>query len=73
MDDRARITVPDVAMFLGAIAMVGALYPVFAAGLEDNLGQMDQGTIYLFRLMLPLMVLVIFGLIFRKAAAGGRR
>jgi hypothetical protein len=73
MDERGRITVPDVALLLGTFAMVGALYPVFADGFASMQSQMDTATVMLFNLMLPLTLLVIFGVMWRKAVAGGAR
>ena len=73
MDERARLTVPDIAFMLGTIAMVGALYPVFADGFSDMVSEMDPATAMLWRLFLPLMILVIFGVLYRKAIAGGAR
>lgn len=71
MGDRARITVPDIVMTVAVVAMLGILYPVFASGLSSNLGQMDTGTIWMFRIMLPLAIMVLLGRLFQKATVGG--
>jgi len=73
MDERARLTVPDIAFLLGTVAMVGALYPVFADGYDKMVSEMDPATAMLWQLFLPLMILVIFGVLYRKAVAGGAR
>ena len=67
LDDRARITVPDVLFAAASIFLMGALSPVFMKGLNNHLGNMDEGTVWLFRLLLPLLVLVFFSAIYRKA------
>jgi len=71
MGDRARITVPDIVMTVGVIAILGILYPVFASGLSSNLSGMSTGTIWMFRIMLPLALLVVLGRLFQKATVGG--
>lgn len=71
MDDRARITVPDIVMTVAVIAILGMLFPVFSAGLSSNLGQMDTSTVLMFRIMLPLAIMVLLGRLFQKATVGG--
>lgn len=70
-DQRGRVTVPDVVFVLMSVAVLGALYPVFRASLDQNAGSMGTGTVYLFILFLPLAVLVLFMLLFTKSTAGG--
>ncbi|QLD84611.1 hypothetical protein HWV23_02710 [Natronomonas halophila] len=70
-DTRGRLTVPDIAFLTFSIAIVAALYPVFWERLQANVGVMSTGTAYLFQLILPLAVLVLLGVIFVKATAGG--
>jgi len=71
MDARARITVPDIVMTVGVLAILGILFPVFASGLSGNLGEMSTGTIWMFRLLLPMALLVVLGRLFQKATVGG--
>lgn len=71
LHDRARITVPDIVMAVGIVAILGILYPVFSAGLESNRAIMSTPTLWLLRLMLPMAVLVVLARIFKKATVGG--
>lgn len=71
MDGRARITVPDIVMTVGVMAILGILFPVFADALSGNLGEMSTATAWLWRLLLPFALLVILGRLFQKAAVGG--
>lgn len=71
MNDRGRITVPDIVMTLGVLAILGILFPVFSDALAGNLGEMNTATIWMFRLLLPFAVLVLLGRIFQKATVGG--
>lgn len=69
-DTRARLTVPDVVYIAATLFLLGVLAPVFMKGLNGNLGDMSKGTVWLFRLLLPLLVLVFLSAIFRKAVGG---
>lgn len=69
--DRARITIPDILMLLMAFAFLGALYPVFWGFYSDNLSYLSPGAKYLFQLMLPLLLLVIYTVVYRNAVGGG--
>jgi hypothetical protein len=71
MGDRARITIPDIVITVGVLAILGILYPVFSSGLGNNLTEMSTPTIWMFRLMLPMALLVILSRLFRKAIVGG--
>jgi peptidoglycan biosynthesis protein MviN/MurJ (putative lipid II flippase) len=71
MRDRGRITIPDIIIAVGVLAILGILYPVFATGLENNLTEMSTPTVWMFRLMLPMALLVILSRVFRKAIVGG--
>jgi hypothetical protein len=70
MDARARITLPDVLFVLMSLAYLGALYPVFREGLETRAHLMTTGELYLFQMILPLGILVLFTVIYVKAAGG---
>lgn len=68
--DRGRITLPFLMLFAYAIALLGALYPVFADLFSKSASSMDTGTEYLFFLVLPLLVLTLISLAFLKARGG---
>lgn len=70
MDARARITLPDILYGVAAIAFTAALWPVVTDALEANLHLMSTGTVYLSRLLLPMMLLVMFALFYVKASGG---
>lgn len=70
MGSRGRLTIPDVLYLLVTMAFMGALYPVFHAGLVANASYLSTGEAYLLKLLLPLMVLVFAGVIFLTARRG---
>lgn len=65
--DRGRITIVEVMVVLFALAMVRALFPVFNNALSSNLGSLSVGEVYLFRLLLPLMLLVLLATLYTTA------
>jgi len=67
---RGRITVPDVLYVAATVFFFGALGPVFLEGLNSHMSDMNEGTVWLFRLLLPLLVLVFFSAIYLKAVGG---
>jgi hypothetical protein len=69
-DERARLTLPDLAYVLASIAFLGALYPVFWDSVQGRLGELSTGTVYLLQLVLPLALLVLLYVIYIKATAG---
>lgn len=70
MMDRARITIPDLVYALVSIFFLGALWPVFYDGYLANLGKLSTGEEYLYRLLLPLMILVLLTVIWTKTIGG---
>jgi len=70
---RARLTIPDVAYLLMSLAILAALYPVWKSGFVSNISQISTSTAWLWRLMLPLALLVLFSMIYLKATAGVSR
>jgi hypothetical protein len=72
MDQRGRLTVPDIVFITFSLAILGSLYPIFWDRLQANIGTMSTATAYLFQLVLPLAVLVLLGMVFKKATAGAR-
>jgi cytochrome c biogenesis factor len=74
MDDRrGRITIVELLTGTFALAFVGALWPVVADSLDSATGALNTGEIYLFRIILPLMLLVLLTVVFVTAAQGGGR
>lgn len=71
-DERGRLTVPDLAYVLASMAFLSAIYPVFWESFNQNVSEMSTGQAYLFQLILPLALLVLFSIIFVKATAGVR-
>lgn len=70
--ERARLTVPDVLFLLLSFGFLAALYPVFWDGLQANADKMSTGTAYLFQLLLPFAILVLFTMIYATAVRGVR-
>jgi len=70
---RGRLTIPDVAFMLAAFAIMGILYPIWNKGFVANMGEMNPATAWLFRLMLPLMILVLMSVLWGKSTAGVAR
>jgi hypothetical protein len=68
-DQRGRLTVPDVMFGLFTMAFIGALYPVFMDGYQENLNVIPTEAELLLQLMLPLSLLVFFAIIYLKAAS----
>lgn len=66
----ARITIPDLMMWLAAFAFLAALYPVYHEALVQHAGEISPGTAFLWQLVLPLALLVFFSIIFVKAIGG---
>lgn len=71
MDRRARLTLPDIVFVTFSIAVLGALVPVWFARFEANLSWLSAGEAYVWRLVVPLAVVVLLLGVWRKATAGG--
>jgi len=71
--DRGRLTVPDVALLLASLAILRILWPVMQTGFVNNLGEMSTPTAWLWRLVLPMAILVMFSMLWLKATAGVAR
>jgi len=69
--DRARITVPDIVMTVGVVAILGILYPVLSDAISAQSSTMSTPTAFMFQIMLPMALLVILARIFQKATVGG--
>jgi hypothetical protein len=72
-DERARLTVPDVAFFLMSLAILGILWPVWNTYFVARQDAISTPTAWLLRLMLPFAILVMMGMLWRKATAGVAR
>lgn len=70
--DRARITIPDVVFVLFTLGFFAALSPVFFEMLNQNLSGMGTGMALLLRLIPPLIIIVLLGVIYAKAVQGAR-
>lgn len=66
-ENRGRITIVEVVVVLFALAMVRALYPVLNQSLSVSLDSLSVGETYLFRLLLPLMLLVLLATLYTTA------
>jgi hypothetical protein len=71
-ETRGRITIPDVLFLLMSIAMLGALWPVFADQFQANQSVIPEGAGVLFLMVLPMAILVLFSIIYMKAIRGLR-
>lgn len=71
-DERARITLADLVYVLMSLGFLAALYPVLSDGLEQNAGEIGVGAQYLMQLILPLSILVLLWMLWRKALVGVR-
>jgi len=72
-DQRARLTVPDVAFILASLFVLRVLWPVFRSGFQANLGEMSTMEEWLWLLTLPLAILVLFSMMWVKATSGVAR
>jgi hypothetical protein len=68
--DRARITIPNLLFWLMAMAFLGALAPVFFEALRAASSEAGEGTLLMYRLLFPIAVIVLMGVIWRTATAG---
>ena len=73
VDERARLTLPDVGRLLFVVAILGVLGEVFYTLFESQRASLDAEVEYLFYLVVPLTFLVLLAWIFAKAGAGGAR
>lgn len=72
-DSRARITIVEVLLTLFTLAFLGALWPVVQESIDSSAASLGTGELYLFRLLLPLMLLVMLSVVFVTASSGGGR
>lgn len=70
MDSRARLTVPDVLFVAANLAAFGALYPPYMTFIQDNAGQMTTAELYMYQLVGPFMILMLFTVVWAKATKG---
>jgi hypothetical protein len=68
---RGRLTVPDIVLFLASMAFLAPLSLVYFEALDTNAHLMSTGEAYLYQMIAPLAVLVLFSMIFVKAIGGG--
>lgn len=70
MGDRGRLTVQDLVYVVMSLGFLAALHPVLMDALESNTDTISTGPLMLMRLILPLAVLVLLWMIWRKATIG---
>ena len=68
--NRARITVSDILLYLYAIAVLAALYPVASSLLEARSASIPAGTTIAIETVFPGLVLVLITVIYLKAGLG---
>jgi len=68
--DRGRLTPVDVVLFLVAVAILGALGPVFLDFLSQNAYLASTPTVYLAQLLVPITVAVLLAIVYVNAAQG---
>lgn len=68
---RGRLTIPDLAEFIFAIAFLGGLATVFYTSLDSAAQYLSPGAAYVWQLFYPLAALVLLAVVYRKATAGG--
>lgn len=70
MRERARITVPDVIFVLMSIGFLAVLFPLLRDIMATHAGEISTGAAWLYIMILPMALLVLFSQIFRKASEG---
>lgn len=71
-ESRGRITITEIVTAVFVLAAIRGLWPVVIDSLEGALPMLSVGETYLFRLLLPLMILVMFGAIYITSGQGAR-
>jgi hypothetical protein len=69
MDERGRLTLPDVMFVTMSFAFLAALYPVFAESYRATDSLLDPGSRLLYQAILPLALLVLLTVIYVKAGS----
>lgn len=67
LDDRGRLTLPGLVIFLLAIAYLGALGPVYMDLLNGSVDHLSTGEAFIYQLFLPFILLVTLAVQFRRA------
>lgn len=65
--DRGRLTIPDVVVVLVVLFFVGALFPLYRSSVADVAAEVSTGVLLLAGFLLPLLLLVVFYSVFRRA------
>lgn len=71
-ETRARLTIADLMHVVLAVAILGGLAPIYYESLNHAAPHLTTGGGFLWQLFYPVATLVLFGVIWRKAAAGGQ-
>ena len=69
---RGRVTVPDVLVWLLAVAFLGGLYPVYSSIISVHIGAAPEGPAIILQTIFPLMTLILITTIYMKAGLGPR-
>lgn len=70
MDERARLTMPDVVQLLVGFAFATPLLLVFFDALGSNAGTMSTGAVWMWRLVPGFLILVILSVIYLTSVGG---
>jgi len=70
LQNRARITLPDILFITWSLGMLAALWPVFYNLFQDNADVIPTGAEYLWLMILPFAILILLTVIYMKAAEG---
>ncbi len=69
MDVRGRITLPDLMFIVASLAFLSVLWPIMNDVLEQS-KDLGTGAHYIFLLVMPVGVIVLFAAIYRSSIAG---
>jgi hypothetical protein len=70
MDHRGRITLPDLVFIVASLAFLAVLWPIMAEVLDGAASDLGTGEAYIFLLVMPVGIVVLFAAIYRTAIAG---
>lgn len=67
---RGQLTIPDVVLFAAALVILSGLAPVFYALLNENASEFSTGTVMLYQLVVPGLVMTLLVIVFAIATGG---
>lgn len=68
--DRARLTITDLILFFASFAFLAIMWPLMAEVMDKSGGALNTGEQFVWLLVLPLGIVVMFLAIYRTAIAG---